>query len=76
QKFARVMPNTPAQIGAGMAGIVGNDRLTADDRNGLLAIFSSLGQARFVGEDLLNTVTALSGSGPALMYMILEAMAD
>ncbi|AMB94452.1 pyrroline-5-carboxylate reductase [Aerococcus sanguinicola] len=76
QKFARVMPNTPAQVGAGMAGIVGNDRLTADDRNGLLAIFSSLGQARFVGEDLLNTVTALSGSGPALMYMILEAMAD
>ncbi|KAA9299045.1 MULTISPECIES: pyrroline-5-carboxylate reductase [Aerococcus] len=76
QKFARVMPNTPAQVGAGMAGIVCNERLDADDRQGLHAIFSSLGQARFVTEDQLNTVTALSGSGPALMYMMLEAMAD
>ncbi len=70
----RVMPNTPALIGQGISALFANDR--ARPRLGqALSIFSAVGKAVVVDkEDLIDTVTAVSGSGPAYFFLLMEAM--
>ena len=75
-RIIRVMPNTPALVGAGAAGFaLGKNATTAD---GELAkkLLSAVGIALPVKEGLLDAVTGLSGSGPAYVYQFIEALSD
>lgn len=76
QRIVRVMPNTPALVGEGMAGICSNSAATEEDRQLALSLFSCLGRAELVTEHLMDSVVGLSGSGPAYVYMFIEALAD
>lgn len=75
-KLVRVMPNTPALVGEGMAAVVPNDNLNADEAAAVTAVFNSFGKAEIVKEGLMDAVTAVSGSSPAYVFMFIEAMAD
>ncbi len=75
-KLARVMPNTPALVGEGMAAVSPNDNMTEAETDNVLRIFNSLGKAEAVSEKLMDAVTAVSGSSPAYVFMFIEAMAD
>lgn len=75
-KVARIMPNTPAMVGEGMSSVSVNDKVTEEEANLVLEIFNSLGKAELVPESLIDAVTGLSGSGPAYVYMFIEALAD
>lgn len=75
-KIIRTMPNTPALVGEGAAGICCNERVNSNELDRALSIFSSLGIAEVVTENLMNAITGLSGSSPAYAFMFIEAMAD
>ena len=76
-KIVRTMPNTPAQVGMGSTGIYFPPIVDAATRQEVLALFSSFGTvAEMPREELLDAVTALSGSGPAYAFLFLEALAD
>lgn len=75
-RVARVMPNTPALVGEGMAAISQGKYLDAEDLKTVKAIFDSVGKAEIVPEKLMDTVTGVSGSSPAYVFMFIEAMAD
>jgi len=75
-KFVNIMPNTPVMVGEGMIALYANERLDANDVNDLLSIFSIFGKVEVIEEDLMDAVTAVSGSSPAFVYMMIEAMAD
>lgn len=75
-KIARTMPNTPAQVGRGMTAICGNAYMTKEDMALVVKIFSGIGECEIVDESLMDTVTAVSGSAPAYVFMMIEAMAD
>lgn len=75
-KIVRVMPNTPILVGAGMAAMCANGEVTVEDLAEVQAIFSSSGKAVVVEERLFDAVIGVSGSSPALLYMLVEAMAD
>ena len=75
-KLVRVMPNTPALVGEGMAALSPNANVTDTDLKSVLDVFSSLGKAEVVSEKLMDAVTAVSGSSPAYVFMFIEAMAD
>ena len=70
------MPNTPAQVGAGMTGASVNDRVTDEDLDQILAITNSFGRTEVVPERLMDAVSAVSGCSPAYVFMFIEAMAD
>lgn len=72
----RAMPNTPAKIGWGMTGVAADQRASAAQKQVVLDIFNSVGQTIFIEEAYIDAVGAVSGSGPAYMYQILEALAD
>jgi pyrroline-5-carboxylate reductase len=73
--LARVMPNTPALVGAGFSAICldGCDNRTAEQ---VTQLFASCGRARIVPEAMMDAVTGLSGSGPAYVLLMIEALAD
>lgn len=79
-KLIRVMPNTPALVGAGMSALAPNSEMQkgmyADELEEVKSIFSSFGRVVVVPERALDAVTGLSGSGPAFVFMMIEAMAD
>ncbi len=75
-KLVRVMPNTPAFVGEGMSALSPNNNITPDELSLIEQIFSSLGEAEVVAEKLMDAVTAVSGSSPAYVFMLIEAMAD
>lgn len=75
-KVVRVMPNTPAQVGAGMAAACPNQYVTEDEMARALEILRAFGKAEQVPESLFDVVTGVSGSGPAYVFMFIEAMAD
>jgi pyrroline-5-carboxylate reductase len=72
----RVMPNTPALVLAGAAAIAGGKNATSDDLALAQSIFDSVGRAVVVEEKLMDAVTGLSGSGPAYVFMIIDALSD
>lgn len=72
----RTMPNTPAAIGQGITALVGNDHVTADDLDLTEALMSALGATvRLDDEVQMHAVTAISGSGPAYVFHMIESMA-
>jgi len=76
-RIVRCMPNTPALIGEGMTGVAYDEKLfDLEERDTISKFFNSFGKFRVVGENLLNTVTCVSGSSPAYVYMFIEALAD
>lgn len=75
-KVARAMPNTPAAVGEAMSAVCFNDRFEDTEKEEVLSVFRSFGKAEEVDEGLMDTVTGLSGSSPAFIYMLIEAMAD
>ncbi len=72
----RVMPNTPALVLAGAAALAGGKNATSDDLALTQGIFNSVGRAVIVEEKLMDAVTGLSGSGPAYVFMIIDALSD
>jgi pyrroline-5-carboxylate reductase len=76
-RIIRVMPNAPAMVGEGMAAIVRGAAATRADETLALKIFNAVGDAvALKDETMLDAVTALSGSGPAYVYLFVKAMAD
>ena len=75
--IVRAMPNTPALIGAGAAGLIGNEQVDAEQRTQAERILGAAGSTTWIGrEELMDTVTALSGSGPAYFFLLVEALED
>ncbi len=75
--LVRVMPNTPALIGAGAAGLIANRRVDAAQRERASAILGAAGSVAWIErEELMDSVTALSGSGPAYFFLLVEALVD
>lgn len=75
-KIVRVMPNTPALVGAGMAGVCANKNVSQEEKQAALEIFRSFGEAELIPEKLIDAVVGVSGSSPAYVYMFIEALAD
>jgi pyrroline-5-carboxylate reductase len=75
-RVVRVMPNTPALVLAGAAALAGGKNATGDDLAVAQSIFNSVGRAVVVEEKLMDAVTGLSGSGPAYVFMIIDALSD
>ena len=75
-KIVRTMPNTPAMVGAGMTAAVPNAYLNQDEIDYVTTILESFGRVEFVPERLMDVVVSTSGSSPAYVYMMIEAMAD
>ena len=75
-KIVRTMPNTPAMVGAGMTAAVPNAYLTQEEIDYVKTILESFGRVEFVPERLMDVVVSTSGSSPAYVYMMIEAMAD
>ncbi|MCE4553638.1 pyrroline-5-carboxylate reductase [Pelomonas cellulosilytica] len=75
QRVVRSMPNTPALIGQGIAGLYARPAVSADGRAAVERLLAPTGQTLWVArEDDLDAVTALSGSGPAYFFFFVEAM--
>jgi pyrroline-5-carboxylate reductase len=75
ERVVRAMPNTPALIGQGIAGLFARPAVDAAARAAVEALFAPTGRTLWVAaEDDLDAVTALSGSGPAYVFYFLEAM--
>jgi len=75
-RILRVMPNTPAMIGEGMIVFEAGDTLTENEKAFAETLFSSVGEVVTVEPKLMDAVTAVSGSGPAYVYLFIEALAD
>jgi pyrroline-5-carboxylate reductase len=76
-RVIRVMPNAPAMVGQGMAALVRAKGASRADETFALRIFGAVGDAvALADEHLLDAVTALSGSGPAYVYLFAKALAD
>jgi len=76
-RVVRVMPNTPARIGKGMSVWTATDDVTENQRAQAKAILEALGEEIYVEhEDYLDMATALSGTGPAYVFLFMEAMID
>lgn len=75
-KIIRVMPNTPALVAEGMSAIYYSAAVEAEEKSFVEKIFNSLGKTTEVKEDEMDAVTGLSGSGPAFVYIFIEALSD
>jgi len=75
-KIIRTMPNTPAMVGEGMTGVSVNENVTQADLDTVMKLLTAFGRAEVIPEKLMDTVTAVSGSSPAYIFMVIEAMAD
>ena len=75
ERIVRAMPNTPALIGQGMAGLFARPAVSSEDRRCVETVLAPTGDIIWVNrEDALDAVTALSGSGPAYVFHLIEAM--
>lgn len=73
--IVRVMPNTPALIGSGASGLFANARVSEAQRDQAESIVRAVGVAVWVGDErLMDVITALSGSGPAYFFLVMEAL--
>lgn len=75
--IVRCMPNTPAQVGLGMTVWTATERVSPQQREQAQMILKALGETLFVdNEDYLDMATALSGTGPAYIFLFMEALID
>jgi len=75
-RIIRVMPNTPAFVGAGMTAICKGKMATEEDVDLACDLFSSIGRVAILDESQMDAATALSGSGPAYMFHILDSLVE
>lgn len=76
-RIVRAMPNTPGAIGQGITGLYAAKGVTPADRRKAASLLSSLGATEWVSkESLIDSVTAVSGSGPAYLFLMAEALTD
>jgi pyrroline-5-carboxylate reductase len=75
-KLIRVMPNICVSVQEGVSAIAGGKHIIKEDLMIAKTIFDSVGKSLFIEEDLLDAVTGLSGSGPAYIFLIIDALAD
>ena len=75
-KVVRTMPNTPCLVKEGMSAISYNLNVNSEEKNIILNIFESFGKAEVIDEKLMDVIPAVSGSSPAYVYMLIEALAD
>ena len=75
-KIVRTMPNTPAMVGEGMTGACKNAYVTDEDMEKALSILNGFGKAELIPEHMMDAVVAVSGSSPAYVFVMIEAMAD
>ncbi len=75
-RVVRTMPNTPALVGAGATAIAPGEHVTEEDLATVEALFASVGITEVLEESLLDAVTGLSGSGPAFIFVIIDALSD
>jgi pyrroline-5-carboxylate reductase len=75
-RVVRAMPNTPATVGAGATGIALSEHATDADLATAKMVFDSVGLTVVLEESQLDAVTGLSGSGPAYLFLIIEALSD
>lgn len=76
QAIIRTMPNTPAMVGKGMTVACANHIVTAPQKTAVKALFENVGQFEWVtDEKFMDTVTAVSGSGPAYVFLLIEELA-
>ena len=75
-RVIRAMPNTAAMVGRAATAYACDATVGASDKSVAAAVFSSIGGVYPVGEDMLDAVTGLSGSGPAYVYLMIEALSD
>ena len=73
---ARIMPNTPALIGKGMIALAASPEVSAEKISELKKMLEGAGIVDILDENYMNAATGLSGSGPAFVYMFIEALAD
>ncbi|MGI3784045.1 MAG: pyrroline-5-carboxylate reductase [Janthinobacterium lividum] len=76
QPVVRVMANTPAQVDEGMAAVAAGSSATAEHLERVRDILSATGRVEVVPEHYLDAVTAISGSGPAYLFFVVEAMIE
>jgi len=73
----RAMPNTPAQVGRGITAAVANTRATGDDKALVTALLEAVGEVAWLDDEaLIDTVTAISGSGPAYVFHFVECLTE
>jgi len=72
----RAMPNTPSLVGAGMTAVAGGRDATREQLEAVRQLFEGLGRAIILDETYFDAVTGLSASGPAFIYIVIEAMAE
>jgi pyrroline-5-carboxylate reductase len=75
-RIARAMPNTPALIGSGISALAHDSGLSAQDVERAEAVLCAIGRVVRVAEPLMDAVTGLSGSGPAYVYLFIEALTE
>lgn len=75
-RVVRAMPNTPALVGCGATAVCAGSHATAADLDSAGALFRSVGTVCTVSEGQMDAVTGLSGSGPAYVFTVIEALAD
>ena len=75
-RVVRVMPNTPALVGKGATGVAGGKKARRKDLETVVEFFEAVGRAVVVSESQMDAVTGLSGSGPAYVALMIEALAD
>ncbi|HEX8823951.1 MAG TPA: pyrroline-5-carboxylate reductase [Archangium sp.] len=75
-RIIRTMPNTPSLVGAGACALSPGEHASEEDLAVATRIFQSVGTTTVLDENLLDAVTGLSGSGPAYIFLIIEALSD
>ena len=75
-KIVRTMPNTPAMVKEGMMALCPNEKVSAADLQAVREVCSGFSKTEVVSENLMDVVTAVSGSSPAYVFLFIEAMAD
>jgi pyrroline-5-carboxylate reductase len=75
-RIVRTMPNTPALVGAAATAIAAGPGATAADSSFVKDLFDAVGRSVIIDESLMDAVTGLSGSGPAYVMVVIEALAD
>ena len=75
-KLIRTMPNTPAMVGEGMTAVCPGPEVEKEELEYVLRILNTIGKTEVVEERLMDAVVSVSGSSPAYVFMMIEAMAD
>ncbi len=74
--IVRTMPNTPAMVGEGITAVCPNENVAPEMLDNVLEMLGGFGKAEVIPERLMDAVVAVSGSSPAYIFMLIEAMAD